>query len=209
MNLNLSPSLMCMNLKTFVDDIKFLDNKIDSYHIDIMDGHYVKNITLSSWFISQIRKISKTKISTHLMMTNPEDFIIECINEAIISLLVSGVFSNHKLPTDEFVSLIDEIIHNPIILNDVVNKEDEQDECEQDITKKLYLLNEFENFYNGEPKNKSVEIVAQLYSKEYANNNNITNSINDYTLLKNNQFVEDVKNYLEYLENKEEKEVIK
>ena len=37
MNLNLSPSLMCMNLKTFADDIKFLDNKIDSYHIDIMD----------------------------------------------------------------------------------------------------------------------------------------------------------------------------
>lgn len=140
---------------------------------------------------------------------NKKDYIIECINEAIISLLVSGVFSNHKLPTDKFVSLIDEIIHNPIILNDVVNKEDEQDECEQDITKKLYLLNEFENFYNREPKNKSVEIVAQLYSKEYANNNNITNSINDYTLLKNNQFVEDVKNYLEYLENKEEKEVIK
>lgn len=140
---------------------------------------------------------------------NKKDYIIECINEAIISLLVSGVFSNHKLPTYEFVSLIDEIIHNPIILNDVVNKEDEQDGCEQDITKKLYLLNEFENFYNVEPKNKSVEIVAQLYSKEYANNNNITNSINDYTLLKNNQFVEDVKNYLEYLENKEEKEVIK
>lgn len=138
-----------------------------------------------------------------------QDYIKQCIYESIVSLLVSGVFSNHKLPTDEFVSLIDEIIHNPIILNDVVNKEDEQDECEQDITKKLYLLNEFENFYNGEPKNKSVEIVAQLYSKEYANNNNITNSINDYTLLKNNQFVEDVKNYLEYLENKEEKEVIK
>lgn len=80
MNLNLSPSLMCMNLKTFGDDIKFLDDKIDSYHIDIMDGHYVRNITLSAWFISQIRKISKTKISTHLMITNPQDFIIDCIN---------------------------------------------------------------------------------------------------------------------------------
>lgn len=140
---------------------------------------------------------------------NKKDYIIECINEAIISLLVSGVFSNHKLPTDEFVSLIDEIIHNPIILNDVVNKEDEQDECEQDITKKLYLLNEFENFYNGEPKNKSVEIVAQLVSKEYSNNYNIVQLINDFTLKNNNQFIEDVKNYLEYLENKEEKEVIK
>lgn len=80
MNLNLSPSLMCMNLKTFGDDIKFLDDKIDSYHIDIMDGHYVRNITLSAWFISQIRKISKTKISTHLMITNPQDFIMDCIN---------------------------------------------------------------------------------------------------------------------------------
>lgn len=140
---------------------------------------------------------------------NKKDYIIECINEAIISLLVSGVFSNHKLPTYEFVSLIDEIIHNPIILNDVVNKEDEQDECVQDITKKLYLLNEFENFYNGEPKNKSVEIVAQLVSKEYSNNYNIVQLINDFTLKNNNQFIEDVKNYLEYLENKEEKEVIK
>lgn len=140
---------------------------------------------------------------------NKKDYIIECINEAIISLLVSGVFSNHKLPTDEFVSLTDEIIHNPIILNDVVNKEDKQDECEQDITKKLYLFNEFENFYNGEPKNKSVEIVAQLISKEYSNNYNIAQLINDFTLKNNNQFIEDVKNYLEYLENKEEKEVIK
>lgn len=140
---------------------------------------------------------------------NKKDYIIECINEAIISLLVSGVFSNHKLPTDEFVSLIDEIIHNPIILNDIVNKEDEQDECEQDITKKLYLLNEFENFYNRETENKSVEIVAQLVSKEYSNNYNIAQLINDFTLKNNNQFIEDVKNYLEYLENKEEKEVIK
>ena len=71
---------------------------------------------------------------------NKKDYIIECINEAIISLLVSGVFSNHKLPTDEFVSLTDEIIHNPIILNDVVNKEDEQDECKQDITKNYICL---------------------------------------------------------------------
>ena len=80
MNLNLSPSLMCMNLKTFSEDIKFLDDKIDSYHLNITAGHYVKNITLSAWFISQIRKISKSKISTHLMTTKPEDFITDCIN---------------------------------------------------------------------------------------------------------------------------------
>ncbi|CCG56642.1 ribulose-phosphate 3-epimerase [Brachyspira pilosicoli WesB] len=79
MNLQLSPSLMCMNLKTFKDDINFLDSKIESYHIDIMDGHYVKNITLSPWFISQLRELSKSKISTHLMMTHPQDFVLDCI----------------------------------------------------------------------------------------------------------------------------------
>lgn len=80
MNLQLSPSLMCMNLRTFKDDINFLDDKIESYHIDIMDGHYVRNITLSPWFISQLRELSKCKISTHLMMTHPQDFIMDCIN---------------------------------------------------------------------------------------------------------------------------------
>lgn len=115
-----------------------------------------------------------------------EDYIKQCIYELIISLLVSGVFSNHKLPTDKLVSLIYEIIHEPI---DKMNE----------------LCEEFKSFYCEEPKKKSVEIVAGLVSKEYSNNYNITQLINDFTLKNNNKFVEDVKNYLE---NKE-KEVIK
>lgn len=146
---------------------------------------------------------------------NKKDCIIQCINEEIINLLASGVFSNHKLPTDEFVSLIDEIIKNPYILDayyildeDNDKDNDENDEIMIKIKNKDKLLEEFGSFYNREPKNKSLEIVAQLYSKEYANNYNITKAIDNFTLKNNNQFVEDVKNYLEYLENKE-KEIIK
>ena len=131
-----------------------------------------------------------------------QDYIKKCIYESIISLLVSGVFSNHKLPTDKFVSLIDEIIKNPYILNEDNDKDEDDDII---IKNKDKLLEEFGSFYNREPKNKSVEIVAQLYSKEYVNNYNITKAIDNFTLKSNNQFVEDVKNYLE---NKE-KEVIK
>lgn len=46
----ISPSLMCMNLDKFQEEICFLDSHVDSYHIDIMDGHFVPNITLSPWF---------------------------------------------------------------------------------------------------------------------------------------------------------------
>lgn len=116
-----------------------------------------------------------------------EDYIKECIYESIISLLVSGVFSNHELPKEEFIKLINDIIKIPTDEN-LIN-----------------LNEEFKSFYGREPKNKIVEIVAGLVSKEYSNDYNITQLINDFTLKNNNQFVEDVKNDLE---NKE-KEVIK
>lgn len=66
-----SPSLMTMDLDKFKEQITFLNTKVDSYHIDIMDGHYVPNITLSPWFMEEVRKISKLPLSAHLMVTNP------------------------------------------------------------------------------------------------------------------------------------------
>ena len=122
-----------------------------------------------------------------------QDYIKQCIYESIVSLLVSGVFSNHKLPENNFIKLIDDTIKIP---------------DNQNLTKLNKELDE-DFYYHGNSKNKSVEIVAQLVSKEYSNNYNIAQLINDFTLKNNNQFIEDVKNYLEYLENKEEKEAIK
>lgn len=74
-----SPSLMTMDLDKFKEQITFLNNHVDSYHIDIMDGHYVPNITLSPWFIEQVKKISNVPISTHLMVTNPTQWVDQLI----------------------------------------------------------------------------------------------------------------------------------
>lgn len=74
-----SPSLMTMDLDKFKEQITFLNNHVDSYHIDIMDGHFVPNITLSPWFIEQVKKISNVPISTHLMVTNPTQWIDQLI----------------------------------------------------------------------------------------------------------------------------------
>ncbi|MFW0782871.1 allulose-6-phosphate 3-epimerase, partial [Rossellomorea marisflavi] len=66
-----SPSLMTMDLDQVKEQITFLNDHVGSYHIDLMDGHYVPNITLSPWFIQEVRKISNRPLSAHLMVTNP------------------------------------------------------------------------------------------------------------------------------------------
>jgi len=74
-----SPSLMTMDLDKFKEQITFLNNHVSSYHIDIMDGHYVPNITLSPWFIQEVRKISGVPMSAHLMVTNPSFWVEQLI----------------------------------------------------------------------------------------------------------------------------------
>ncbi|MGQ3380613.1 D-allulose 6-phosphate 3-epimerase [Priestia endophytica] len=70
-----SPSLMCMDLTKFKEQIQCLNKRADFYHVDIMDGHYVKNITLSPFFIEQLKKLSTIPIDAHLMVENPADFV--------------------------------------------------------------------------------------------------------------------------------------
>lgn len=70
-----SPSLMCMDLLELKEQVAFLNGKADFYHVDIMDGHFVKNITLSPDFVRALSRIATKPIDCHLMVTNPEDYV--------------------------------------------------------------------------------------------------------------------------------------
>jgi D-allulose-6-phosphate 3-epimerase len=69
-----------MDLDKFKEQITFLNDQVDSYHIDIMDGHYVPNISLSPWFIQEVRKISTLPLSAHLMVTEPAFWVQQLID---------------------------------------------------------------------------------------------------------------------------------
>lgn len=70
-----NPSLMCMDLLDIRSQTEILNERCDLYHVDIMDGHYVKNITLSPDFVKVFSTIAKKPIDCHLMVTDPDDFI--------------------------------------------------------------------------------------------------------------------------------------
>lgn len=71
----LSPSLMCMDMMKLTEQLHFLNSKADRLHVDIMDGHYVKNLALSASFVAQIRPYTSLPIDVHLMVEAPASFI--------------------------------------------------------------------------------------------------------------------------------------
>lgn len=75
MKTEFSPSLMCMDFLKIEEQISVLNDRIDMYHADVMDGHFCKNITLSPDLIKTFGQIAKKPIDCHLMTVNPMDWI--------------------------------------------------------------------------------------------------------------------------------------
>ena len=59
MKVEFSPSLMCMDFLKMEEQFNILNDKVDMYHIDIMDGHFCKNITLSPDLVKTFSKVAK------------------------------------------------------------------------------------------------------------------------------------------------------
>lgn len=72
-----SASLMCMDLLHMKEQFEILNKRIDIYHVDIMDGHFAKNITLSPGFVRTCSKVAEKPMDCHLMVEHPEDYIEE------------------------------------------------------------------------------------------------------------------------------------
>ena len=68
----IAPSLLAANFVRLAEDIARVEAAgADWLHLDIMDGHFVPNLTFGPPIVAAIRKITKLPLDVHLMVTNP------------------------------------------------------------------------------------------------------------------------------------------
>lgn len=95
-----APSLMCANYLFLEKDIDDLYRAgADLLHVDIMDGHFVPNLSLNFDIVKQVKTITNIPLDVHLMVENPDNF-----------------FNGLKAITPEYVSFHLEVVDHPIRL---------------------------------------------------------------------------------------------
>lgn len=71
-----SPSILSADFANLERDIKAVENAgADWIHVDVMDGHFVPNITIGVPVVKSIRKVTKLPLDVHLMIENPEKYV--------------------------------------------------------------------------------------------------------------------------------------
>lgn len=71
-----APSILSADFARLADEIARVEQGgADWLHVDVMDGHFVPNLTVGPPIVESIRKVTKLPLDVHLMMTNPDAFI--------------------------------------------------------------------------------------------------------------------------------------
>ncbi len=80
----LTPSILAADFANLEADIKAAERGgADYFHLDIMDGHFVPNISFGPWVAKQMKKITDRPLDAHLMITNPREYIPKFIDAGV------------------------------------------------------------------------------------------------------------------------------
>lgn len=72
----ISPSILACNFARLEEEIRKIEKGGAQYvHVDVMDGHFVPNISVGIPVVEALRKITKLTLDVHLMITEPDRFI--------------------------------------------------------------------------------------------------------------------------------------
>jgi ribulose-phosphate 3-epimerase len=74
----IAPSILSADFSRLGEEVRAVEaGGADYIHVDVMDGHFVPNITIGPLVVEAVRKITSLPLDVHLMISNPEMYIAE------------------------------------------------------------------------------------------------------------------------------------
>ncbi len=74
--IKIAPSILSADFADLKKDIEIVEHGgADILHVDVMDGHFVPNLTIGPPVVKALKKYTALPLDVHLMMTNPDQFI--------------------------------------------------------------------------------------------------------------------------------------
>ena len=103
-SIKISPSILSADFSKLGSEIQNLEKaKADLIHIDVMDGHFVPNITIGPEVINKLRKYTSLPFDVHLMISSVDNFIKSFANAG------ADIITIHPEATKDLVGSIEKI----------------------------------------------------------------------------------------------------
>jgi len=100
----IAPSILSADFSRLGDEIRAVEAAgADYIHIDVMDGHFVPNITIGPLIVEAARKVTSLPLDVHLMIENPDIFIPDFASAGADIIVVHAEATNHLHRTIQLI----------------------------------------------------------------------------------------------------------